>query len=252
MAPEEREVPAALFEEEAYRIPPGSWGNATELSVWRRTLDADGDGAPERIHYLDAETRALIRIEEDRNYDGRIDAWRSFESGELVLQALDETGDGKPDQWEHYAAGRMTSRALDRSGNGKPDVELRYDAHYLSRELHDTKGDGNTDRWVFFSEGRRSRAEADRAGDGSVDTWITYSAAEAGGREYIAEMAFDTRGVGTPNLFERYELGEDGNPRIVERGEDLDFDGNVDVRSFYQRGKLVRREIRNLPQRPQS
>ena len=49
----------------------------------------------------------------------------------------------------------------------------------------------------------------------------------------------DTNGDGSLDRFDRF----DAEGRLHERGEDLDGDGRVDLRSIYREGKLVRREV---------
>jgi hypothetical protein len=232
--PREREVSLELFEEDLATIPMEAPSKIRGQKVLRLQLDADRDGTPEQVRYLEPTTRAPIHVVEDRNYDGTIDAWMSY----------DEDGDGTPEIWERYDAQRMRSLALDQNGDGRPDTTFHYEGEHLARESHDSDADGRMDHVVRYREGRRVAAEEDRDRNGAMDSWITFG--EIDGREVVAERALATRGSGEPNLFESYELGEDGSPRIAKRAEDLDLDGEIDVTSFYHRGKLIRREIASL------
>ena len=49
-------------------------------------LDADRDGKPEEIRYCDPATGQILRKEEDRNYDGTIDAWTNYQNGVVVAR----------------------------------------------------------------------------------------------------------------------------------------------------------------------
>ena len=89
-APRERDIPTAVFERESVEIPKGRWGNDRKLEVEQLSLDADEDGKPEELRFVDQRTGQLVRREEDRNYDGSIDAWSRYESGVLVERTLDE------------------------------------------------------------------------------------------------------------------------------------------------------------------
>ena len=68
---------------------------------------------------------------------------------------------------------------------------------------------GFRDRIGFYREGRLHREVEDANGDGRPDRVTLY----------------------------------DGTERVRERSEDLDGDGLVDARSFFENGKLVRREL---------
>src|SRR5262245_56324946 len=87
-APVDRELPEGLFNVERIKIAPGEWQNAQEIEVVRRTLDADRDGHPEEVRYADARTGALLRAEQDLDYDGVIDAWKRDTDGHLATRVI--------------------------------------------------------------------------------------------------------------------------------------------------------------------
>lgn len=41
----------------------------------------------------------LIRIEQDTNFDGRVDTWQYYREGEIAHIGVDSDGDGRPDSW---------------------------------------------------------------------------------------------------------------------------------------------------------
>jgi hypothetical protein len=239
-APVGRDLPLAIFEKERVEVEKGTWGNDRKLEAEKLRLDADEDGRPEEIRYLDERTGLLVRREEDRDYDGALDAWSRYENGVLVERTLDENGDGRPDVWESYAAGRMTGSEKDRDGDGTRDAFYRYAGADLVEERHDTNDDGKVDRTLHYESRRLVRAEEDRDGDGRVDTWTAYS--DVGGHEVPARVEKDTAGRGKPDTFEVYEQ-KDGKTVIARREEDKNGDGVIDVTSIYEGGKLIRREV---------
>ena len=238
-APRLRDLPASVFEEKFASIPEAD--GKGKRSVIARSLDADRDGKPEEVRYLDEKSKQLVRVDEDRDYDGRIDVWMLFEGGAPVSRDLDENGDGKPDAWERYANGRMVSREVDRDGNGARDAFYVYQGDALVEERHDTKGDGSIDRIVHYSGRHLTRTEEDRSGDGAIDTWSSYGLDERG-REVVVRVERDTQGDGKPDSFESFEQ-QDDKTVLVRREEDKNQDGTPDVISIYDKGKLVKKEI---------
>ena len=238
--PEERELPAAIFDREEITIPRGTWGNSRSLKVVKLTLDADGNGKPELTRYLDRESKLQIRREEDRNYDGVTDAWSDYEWGGIVARVLDSNDDGNPDVWERYQGGRMTSREVDRDDDGVRDAFYRYEGDSLVEERHDRNNDGKIDRVVRYENRLRVSAEEDQDLDGRMDTWTTYVA--VGGHEVISRIERDERGEGAITLVEVFDTSS-GDAVLSRKDQDVNGDGEVDVVSIYQAGRLVRREI---------
>lgn len=240
MAPADRDLPEGLFTTERIAIPPGEWQNARELQVLRRTLDADRDGRPEEVRYVDPETGRLLRAEQDLDYDGAIDAWRTYSDGRLGVRVLDQDGDGRADAWERYEDGRAAQITLDRTRDGVRDVFLRYRDGSLQERLEDANDDGTIDRVVSYEDGRRLRSEEDLSFNGALDTWTNYAVVD--GREVVSRVRRDSRDEGKPDVVETYET-RGGETRLVRREEDLNRDGRVDVVSVFEKGRLVQRAI---------
>lgn len=239
-APEDRPLPVAIFEQSEVEIRRGTWGNRSDLDLTKRVLDADGDGHPELVRYVDPETGRMVRQEEDRNYDGVTDAWSDYADGVIEARALDSNDDGNPDTWERYAGGRMTSLEIDRDDDGVRDAFYRYESGSLVEESHDANNDGAIDLRVTYANRRRVRSEEDRDRDGRMDAWRSYHVVD--GEELVARIERDERGRGYADTFETFEAS-DGRAVLSRREEDIDGDGEVDVTSHYRDGKLVRREI---------
>ena len=128
-----------------------------------------------------------------------------------VLRQDDTTGDGVPDRWIGYTGNVRTEIWEDRRGRGEPEVHFVFapQGSPLLRIELDTSGDGRPDRIFHYAEGTLVSEARDTSGDGRLDT------------------------------FDR--LDERG--RVAVREEDLDGDGQVDVRTVYRAGKLERREL---------
>lgn len=236
--PDERELPLDIFDRSNEVIAPGTWQNKQELRVVRLVLDADGDGKPERIRFLDRKGGEPIREESDRNYDGVLDAFKSYRDGEVVGRILDENDDGNPDVFETYAGGLLVIRELDRDDDGVRDVFYRYRGDSLFEEGHDANNDGVVDLRILYQDRRRVRAEEDVDRDGRMDLWTRYS--EQG--EEVTEIDQDRAGRGFADTFAFFQI-RDGEALLLRREQDLDGDGRIDVVSFYVDGRLWRRQI---------
>jgi hypothetical protein len=239
-APELRELPLEIFDRESTSIPPGSWAGRKKLKVVRLSLDADGDGRPELVRYQDPKSKLLLRQEQDRNYDGVTDCWTRYEWGEIVARVLDSNDDGNPDIWERYAKGRMSTRETDRDDDGVRDAFYRYTGDSLEEERHDSNNDGQIDLIILYEDRLRVSAEEDRDTDGSMDSWTTYVVRD--GREVVSRIERDDLGQGTVTIVEVFDTST-GEAVISRKDEDVNGDGQVDVVSFYEAGRLVRREI---------
>ncbi len=235
-APPLPELDPALFVSEKASVPAGSWANAEDLPVVRRSLDLDGNGRPEEIRYFDVTTDALLRREEDRDLDGNPDAWSRYERGELVERVLDSNADGRPDEWETYVAGQMTLREIDGDGDGTKDTSYRYRYDSLVELRRDTDADGMIDHVEHFERRQRVQAIDDLNRDERMDTWTTYQA--VGGQEVAVRIERDSKGLGRPTVFETYRAAV-GPPVLERREEDLDGDGVIDVTRQYEPGGAV-------------
>jgi len=239
-APVDRELPEGLFNVERIKIAPGEWQNAQEIEVVRRTLDADRDGHPEEVRYADARTGALLRAEQDLDYDGVIDAWKTYTDGHLATRVLDQDDDGRSDVWERYEDGHLVQLSQDRDHDGVRDLFLRYRGGELVERLEDANDDGTIDRVVTYENKHRVKSEEDLTFNGAMDTWTDYGVVD--GREVVTRVRRDTRDEGKADVVEIYETSG-GETRLARREEDLNRDGRVDVVSVFDKGRLVQRAI---------
>lgn len=81
-------------------------------------------------------------VENDRNRDGRIDAWHDFDGEDYVRTRYDQNFDGVVDGWVTYESGNVAVYAADLDFNGIPDrtTEYEHDLPSVSR-LHPNGGE---------------------------------------------------------------------------------------------------------------
>ena len=239
-APIDRDLPIAIFDSEEIEAPPGAFGNSDPMLVIVRSLDADRDGNPEQIRYVDKGTGEMIRKEADRDYDGTLDTWQTYADNSLEERTLDTNHDGRVDTWERYSGGRMVERVIDRNGNGGKDAFYVFSSGSLVEERHDRNDDGQPDLIVTYQGRQKTRSREDRSGDGQIDTWTTYAVVD--GVELPASIKRDSDGSGTVDVIDQFEISS-GKPILAQREEDTNGDGVIDVTSTYRNGKLYRREL---------
>jgi hypothetical protein len=133
------------------------------------TVDAIKDGKPDVYSYMNG--TKFLRIEIDKNEDGKIDRWEYYGPDQKIERVgFSRANDGKPDAWAYQG----------------PDGTL-------SKMEVSTHRDGKVTRVEFYDKGSLTRAEEDGDGDGRPDRWETY---ENGA---LAAVAFDTTHTGVPD-----------------------------------------------------
>ena len=128
-----------------------------------------------------------------------------------LLEARDTNGDQKEDRWVGFRAGKPHEIWEDRQATQQPDVHWTLAADGVQIEKIEVDHDQlpGFEQAFEYRAGRLVHSSMDRDGDGRFDQ------------------------------FERF----DENGKVTERNEDLNGDGSIDVRSFFQNGALIRREI---------
>lgn len=144
--------------------------------------DADGNGVFDTFSYMDGSR--VVRIEIDRNEDGRIERWEYYGPDQKLQKVgFSRAQDGKEDAWSHYAEDGTVDRI---------DVS--------------TARDGSVTRVEHFEHGALVRAEEDSDHDGRIDKWETYEG------DRLASVAFDSRHRGAPDR--RFVYGIDGSAHL--------------------------------------
>jgi tetratricopeptide (TPR) repeat protein len=130
-----------------------------------------------------------------------------------VLREEDTIGDGEPDRWVGYDGGVVSDVWEAEKAGGPPTLHLVY-------------APGGTPI---------ERVELDHDGDGRLDRLFVYQLG------LLAEESWDTDGDGAYDRFQRF----DASGSLTMREEDVDGDAEIDVRTAYNNGRIVRREILN-------
>jgi tetratricopeptide (TPR) repeat protein len=138
--------------------------------------------------------------------------WFPAGSDAPVLREEDADGDGGPDRWQGYVDGERRHLWEDRQGLGWPDLHMTFAGGHVERIEVDGDGDGRVERVFVYEAGVLDSESRDTDDDGVLDR----------------VEHFDPEGW------------------VVRREDDLDGDGEPDLKSYFERGKLVRREIVDL------
>lgn len=185
------------------------------LETLRATEVRDADAFGPTV----ARSRAGGEIEARAAYapDGAVLARYYFPLGgrSPLVREEDTDGDDQPDRWVGYSGSDRAEIWEAGSGRGQPSLHFVFASGGTPIETIelDSDIDGRPERVFHYEAGVLRGEDRDTDGDGELD-------------------AFD-------------RLDPEGS--VIERGEDLDGDGGIDVRSIYRDGKLVRREF-NSPE----
>src|SRR5689334_8517191 len=115
--------------------------------------DSDGDGKFDTFSYMDGST--ILRIEIDRDEDGKIDRWEYYGPGKVLERvALSRAQNGVADTWQYFDA-TGSIRRVEMGEQIRPD-KVRLE------------------RIEYYDKGAMVRAEEDTDHDGRIDKWETY------------------------------------------------------------------------------
>ena len=171
----------------------------------------------------------------DRNGDGRPDHWVYRHAGQKVRELFDEDSDSAPDRTIYYdpTSGKEQSIEEDTNLDGRLDLWIEYRYGQMSRHRRDTDFDGFLDTWIFYRDGLIAREEQDLNGDGFRNRMAFYE------NGLLVREREDQDGDGRVDRVTLY----DDQERVKQRDEDQDGDGLIDTRSYYEAGRLSRREL---------
>jgi hypothetical protein len=94
---------------------------------------------------------------DDRNGDGRLDVWRTYDNRHRLSEvAIDTNFDGRTDVYEYYERGELLRRDSDRDFNSRIDLIEEFDpaTREHARSVIDVDFDGTADLLVLFQSGR--------------------------------------------------------------------------------------------------
>lgn len=145
----------------------------TNRSTYSGEIKHDAkDGKPGVIlHYVDGQ---LARSEEDRNYDGKVDAWHKYVAGKIRTSAYDDRFRGQPNRWMTYKDRFNSEEQLDTDFDGKPDVTTVYVNGVEQRRDWYPKDSPTIERRELYEHGVLKEKLVDTDGDGIFDLRITY------------------------------------------------------------------------------
>jgi len=101
------------------------WTYMNGGKVEKQEIDMNYDGKINAIFIYDVNGKVCEEIL-DTDFDGRMDNWRTYKGGSLILESIDSNKDGKPDVWFHIDRGRVYMIEKDTTGDGKPDRIINY------------------------------------------------------------------------------------------------------------------------------
>jgi hypothetical protein len=118
-----------------------------------------------------------------------------------------------------------------------PDRWIGYQEGVIREVWESTGASGPPNLHVVYAPGGDpiERIELDQDGDGRLERVFVYDA----GR--LREESSDTNGDGAFDRFQQF----DASGSLTMREEDVDGDEEIDVRTAYADGRIVRREILN-------
>jgi uncharacterized protein (DUF2141 family) len=170
------------------------------------------DASPSSTNKLEPvynkKTGKLEVLKYDSNGDGKFDTVSYMDGARIVRIEIDRDGDGKVDRWEYYGPGQKLEKVgFSRANDGIEDAWSFADAAgAIVRIEVATKRDGKPNRFEHYSNNILTGVEEDTDGDGRVDKWETYEG------QHLASVAFDIRHRGTPDR--RLVYGNDGSARM--------------------------------------
>jgi hypothetical protein len=132
-----------------------------------KSEDRNGDGRPDAWWVY--EGGQIVKFSEDRNYDGRPDSWVIYSNGIIQSDEDDTDFDGRPDVWFDYEHGEATRRREDLDYDGRPDSETRYVARLPVTTVFAASNKLGYWRRDFFTNGILRETHLDRDRDGTLD-----------------------------------------------------------------------------------
>jgi hypothetical protein len=236
-------------------LPPLSMKQEKELDISQSQpsikviqVDSDFDGKLDQWQHKSEDDR-LLKVEYDKNGDGKIDQIDIFDGSEKPVRVeLDRDFDGTLDQVQHYSKGfilkyiekdskfsglidwrevygpdnKVARLETDENQDGKKDVFQYFSAEgHMERVEYDTSYDGKIDRWEFFGDdGALMSTNFDTNRDGNPDQWQYFK-----NSTLLIRVEHDTNFDGKVNRWEYF----DGHGKMERLELDKDHDGNIDL-----------------------
>jgi hypothetical protein len=196
----------------------------------RRERDVQGDGRPDTILYYAGDGQ-LERREDSSRLDGRMDMWTHYVKGKVVRKEADTRGTGEVDLWIYYDESGNVVRA---EALLEKDVKLTqiFVERRVAREEWRRHPGGQLFVVAIHQDGKVVQREEDSAGQGRLDLVSVFDSA---GRLVKQGRRADEGWLMSWRYF-------DPGGQVV-REEDLGKDGEVVMVSFFEDGRLTRKEL---------
>ena len=107
----------------------------------------------------------MARFRQDRNFDGEVDATWQYRGGRIASAERDDDFDGRIDAWETWDPTGPRSSTWDTNGDGTPDVTHFFEAGLFARSEY-TPNAGRLERVDEYEAGQlRGIYAVDENGD---------------------------------------------------------------------------------------
>ena len=148
---------------------------ASKLGTKTYRYDTNGDRKVDVVWvYRNGE---CIEVDEDRNFDGRMDAWTYYGAGYRRSSAVaDNNFDGAPDVWWSYTNGIPATARSDTDFNGTPDVTYFFKDEVVIRSDWQPNGTNVITLRQIFRHGFLVSESRDTNMDGTFDVTIQFDA----------------------------------------------------------------------------
>jgi hypothetical protein len=122
------------------------------------------------------QTGRLEQLTSDRDGNGKVDTWAFMDGPKLIRIEIDRNGDGKADRFEHYLEDGATLDRVDEADGPTDRITRRevYVGGEVRRVEEDTDLDGRMDKWEHYERGELVRMDLDLKGRGAPDQRLYY------------------------------------------------------------------------------
>jgi hypothetical protein len=190
------------------------------------------DGRPDTIVHYDADG-GIVRREESWRLDGRIDIWTYYTAGRIMRREADTRGEGVDLRVYYDGSGGMTrTEALVEPGRKLVQV---FTGGQMTREEWWRQPGDVPETVLTYRDGKVAQKEEDSTGSGRLDLVSVF---DASGR-----LVKQGRRAGEDRIVSWRHFDLDGT---LVREEELGVGGTVVAVSFYEGGRLTRRELYEL------
>ena len=160
-----------VFAVTQWRIERNRTRNAAANSTY--SVDNNHGGQPDVSYFYESDR--LVRMEADRNHDGRIDEWSFYDAeGRTMRAERDQNFDGKADDWYAYEKGEVVTEKQDTDFNGLVDCVVTFANGIATRVDYAPNESGIVTRREILKDGVVIEEWVDENRDGVFDYKILF------------------------------------------------------------------------------